>query len=282
MVTMSGTERHERLWLPLLIIGQEPHFIGKTKLQKLAFLIQIDSNLDLYDFKKHYYGPFSRELDNDLVSHNELVDIKVHPSIMSAERVYYEFKVTEEGHKVKERLEKKLDKKRVNEAQKALKRYFDMPMDQLLEKAYECIDSADERLQGLESNFNLFQNNVKHVLDKHHNRQSLFMLVILDYVQQVLAQSKSIDAAQKAVITRLAAELLETCEEAFPDIVPPVDSERLRPIFTNIADLWGSLIEYCERRGIGRNPFKTPLEEVLSEDEATRLQKALESIELKG
>lgn len=40
---------------------------GKTKLQKLTYLLQETQGVDLqYSFRLHHYGPFSDELDNDL------------------------------------------------------------------------------------------------------------------------------------------------------------------------------------------------------------------------
>jgi len=279
---MPAPKRNGRLWLPLLIIGKGPTFVGKTRLQKLAYLIQCDAKLDLYDFRRHYFGPFSRDLDNDIVCHADLVEVNVHPSIMNPDRAYYEYSLTDEGQRIREQMERGLDRKRVDLVKGALDNYFSMSYDQLLEQAYATFASIDERLKNLESDTGALQSNVEHVFNSYCNRQSLFLLTVLNYMQNAIERSKALkDDVQKAVIARLAAELLEACKEAVPEIAPPVDSDRLRPTFMNIADIWGSLIEYCEKRGVVKNPFKVPLEEVLSRDDAVRLRDALQSIELK-
>ncbi len=65
------------------IIGNETQ-LGKTALQKLVFLLQEAYNVPLgYDFKFHYYGPFSSDLlgDLDYVDFLQGVSVEYEPSM---------------------------------------------------------------------------------------------------------------------------------------------------------------------------------------------------------
>lgn len=281
---MALKERSERLGLPLFLIGHgNKGFVGKTRLQKIIYLIQNEAKLDIYDFRKHYYGPFSRELDNDLLSSQDLVEVISHPKILAPHENYFEFKLTPEGMRVMEEMKKSLSEPLRVRIESLINRYSALPLGKLLEEAYATFDAVDDRLRGLERSTDRLRDNVREIFNTHCNRQSLFILTVLDYVKDVLEKAKDVrDEVQKAVILRLAAELVETCEEAFPEIAPPVDSEKLRPVFMNIADVWLALIEYCDKRRIVKNPFEARFDEILSEDEAVRLQTAMQAIELKA
>ena len=53
--------------------------VGKIKLQKLAYFLQESYGIPLgYTFRMHHYGPYSRELDNDLLKLRlmEFVDVR--------------------------------------------------------------------------------------------------------------------------------------------------------------------------------------------------------------
>ncbi|MEN3050184.1 MAG: hypothetical protein ABC585_08015, partial [Candidatus Methanosuratincola petrocarbonis] len=102
---MPGEERLDRIWLPLLLIGKEKKFVGKTRLQKLTYLVQVEVGLPIYDFKKHYYGPFSRELENDILAGQDLINAAVRPKIFEPNEIYYEFKLTEKGRKMADEFE---------------------------------------------------------------------------------------------------------------------------------------------------------------------------------
>ncbi|MEN3026039.1 MAG: hypothetical protein ABC611_08155 [Candidatus Methanosuratincola petrocarbonis] len=275
---MPGEERLDRIWLPLLLIGKEKKFVGKTRLQKLTYLVQVEVGLPIYDFKKHYYGPFSRELENDILAGQDLINAAVRPKIFEPNEIYYEFKLTEKGRKMADEFEKRLDEKLNN----AIAKYSKLPTHELLERAYSTLKNVDERLGEVEREALSMKNSLCEIFEANCNRQALFLMTVTDYALTAIQIAKKADEVQKVVILRLAAELIERCQEAFSEVVPPVDSEKLRPIFMTIADLWGTLIEYCEKINLVRNPFELGLEEVISEDEAKRLQEALRSIEVRA
>jgi len=264
------------------VIGSVREFVGKTRLQKIVFLVQVEAKLDLYDFKKHYYGPFSRDLDIDVVSHPELIEVKTQLSFTHPDRLYYIYKLTDKGRFLREELESQFERRIVYKVRDLVNHLNKLSHEELVNKVYtEYIPISDVKLDDLRSDLGNFMTNVRRVFTEYHNRQSLFMLSVLEYLDLVLDQARDLDDVQRSIITKVSAELLEKCKEAFLDIIPPVDSERLRPSFLDIADVWGFLLEYCDKRKIGKNPFRSPPEELMTEEDVIRLQKALEEIDLK-
>jgi hypothetical protein len=231
--------------------------MGKTKLQKIAFLIQMESKLDFYDFRRQYYGPHSRDLDNDILSHPELIDMRVSPNLAHPERISYMFRVTDKGFRIKKELEKGLDERRAMDAESALRRCSAMPMEQLLDKVYaNYVEFADKRLPRLEEEIELFRDNVQHVFEKHYGWQSFFMSSMLGYVRDSLVHCNKLVGVHKSVIACLAAEFLESCEEEFQNILQPDDSNRIGTALPNVTDVWCILVEYCQMRGMRRNPYE--------------------------
>jgi hypothetical protein len=52
--------------------------VGKTKLQKLLYFLQEAKEVPtFYPFRMHYYGPYSDEIDNDLLRHEAVGAIKI-------------------------------------------------------------------------------------------------------------------------------------------------------------------------------------------------------------
>jgi len=271
-----------RLWLPLAVIGSTKEFVGKTRLQKIIFLIQVEARLDFYDFKRHYYGPFSRDLEIDVISHPELIEVEAQTSLTHPDRLYYVFRLTDKGRSFQKKLESMLERQTVQKVKDMINYLNGLSHEDLVNKVYsEYAPPSEMKLSELQNDLKNFMTNVRRIFMKYHNRQSLFILTILEYLDSVMTNIYSLDDVQRTIIAKVSAELLEKCKEAFHDVIPPVDSEKLRPSFLDIADTWGFLLEYCDKRGIGRNPFKLPPEELMTEEEALRLQKALKEIDLK-
>ena len=54
--------------------------VGKIKLQKLAYFLQESCGIPLgYTFRMHHYGPYSRELDNDLLKLRLMKFVDIQP-----------------------------------------------------------------------------------------------------------------------------------------------------------------------------------------------------------
>src|SRR4030042_4850313 len=56
--------------------------VGKIQLQKLAYFLQESYEIPLgYTFRMHHYGPYSRDLDNDLLKLSLMGFVDVRPDV---------------------------------------------------------------------------------------------------------------------------------------------------------------------------------------------------------
>ncbi len=274
----------ERLWLPLLILETTGDLHSKTKFQKIAFLAQYESKLDEYDFIKHHYGPYSDGLDLDTACYPSLITQTISPSYYASSRHYYSYYITEQGKNILSELKQKIKPDTIQTMVNKIKELNEKPLCELLEEVYEKFalkkdDSKQLELQVKEELMKVIPP-INHIYMKFGNRQTTFVLGILEMIDKILSKSQTEDTVQKGVIFNLSKEIIQRCKDLAKDVIPPTDSDSLRPQFLEIHDLYNYLIQYCENRNIVQDPMSQPLDEILNEDEALRLSKALEAIEL--
>lgn len=90
-----------RYALPLLLLSasKDTTIFCKTKFQKLIFIMQKEKiGNDIYPFVPFFYGPYSRDLSDDLNVLQRLGVIDI--SINVSNKEYYSYKLTEQGKKL--------------------------------------------------------------------------------------------------------------------------------------------------------------------------------------
>lgn len=136
-----------RKMLPLaLLYADEEHQIdGRTRFQKLIFLMQMEGNLndlaptDTYRFEPYDYGPFSSTLYDDLDIHIErgLIDDSKEELDEEDDIVKYKYQLEPEGQKfIQARLSEGALERIVNEAERIVGQYGDMPLPELIDLVY--------------------------------------------------------------------------------------------------------------------------------------------------
>jgi len=136
-----------RKMLPLaLLYADEEHRIdGRTRFQKLIFLMQKEGNLDdldptdTYRFKAYDYGPFSSELYDDLDEHIEqdLIDDSMEHLDQEEDIVKYQYELETDGEQfVDDRLSSSEFARIVGEAERILADYGDLPLPDLIDVVY--------------------------------------------------------------------------------------------------------------------------------------------------
>lgn len=129
---------------PLVLVYTMGEINGKTRLQKLMFLIQNNVSKKVatklnYGFDLHYYGPFSAELSSiidSMVCRNYLhEDLETTPSGY----LRYTYRLTPEGQAlVEEALQKRLiPSGLIKILRKIIAYYGNLPLGLLVRKAYE-------------------------------------------------------------------------------------------------------------------------------------------------
>ncbi|UVE50078.1 DUF4065 domain-containing protein [Haloferax larsenii] len=131
--------------LALLYAGEEHHIDGRTRFQKLIFLMQMEGNLDgltptdTYRFEPYDYGPFSSTLYDDLDDHIEqgLIEDSVEEIDEDEEIVKYEYRLRPEGREFVEKqiADSELESV-VQEAERIVREYGDIRLPELIDIVY--------------------------------------------------------------------------------------------------------------------------------------------------
>ena len=134
----------EKILTPLVLVYTMGEINGKTRFQKLMFLIQINaprkslSKLD-YGFMLHYYGPFSTELSSiiDNMVHRNYLQEDVEAT--SSEYLRYTYRLTSEGRAIVEEVIQKevIPFSLIKIIRKIAANYGNLPLELLVRKAYE-------------------------------------------------------------------------------------------------------------------------------------------------
>ena len=131
--------------LALLYADEEHQIDGRTRFQKLIFLMQMEGNLndlaptDTYRFEPYDYGPFSSTLYDDLDIHIErgLIDDSKEELDEEDDIVKYEYQLEPEGQEfIEEQLSEGDLERIVNEAERIVREYGDMPLPELIDLVY--------------------------------------------------------------------------------------------------------------------------------------------------
>jgi uncharacterized protein YwgA len=116
---MGNIEMFEELLIPLVLSEALGTLKGKTRFQKLVFLIQKEATAknvqaSSFDYTLHYYGPFSSELSAVLENLKDtgLLEEKIEPTPNGYTR--YVYSITDKGRKlVESSKEKKIISKKL-------------------------------------------------------------------------------------------------------------------------------------------------------------------------
>lgn len=124
--------------LPLAVIRADDDAVeGITRLQKLVFRTQNDiMNSDQYEFEPHDYGPFSKELYNDVDNLVEEDYIKCEIKETSNGNRKKVYSITDEGERILERFSGRELERRFDEIRDLKQRDNDKPLLELLSEIY--------------------------------------------------------------------------------------------------------------------------------------------------
>ena len=135
----------KKLPLALLYADDEQQIDGRTRFQKLIFLMQMEGNLndlaptETYRFEPYDYGPFSSTLYDDLDSHIERGLIEDSKETLDEEDdiVQYKYHLKSEGREFIEDNESEAEFERiVEEAKRIVQEYGDVPLPELIDMVY--------------------------------------------------------------------------------------------------------------------------------------------------
>lgn len=281
--TMS-VEIPDRLWIPLLILKTTGPLHSKTKFQNIAFLAQHKCQINEYDFIKHHYGPYSDGLDLDTACYPSLIAQNKSLTLNAPSgHYYYSYHITDQGQELLTFLKSKINPNTITTMKNKIDELNEKPLSELLEEVYDKFiletDSTQLEYQVKTELSNIIPP-ISNSYEKFGNRQTTFVLAILEMIHQILSEAETDDTVQKDVIFNLSKEIIQKCKDLAKEAIPPTDSDLFRPQSLEINDLFSYLVQYCENRNIIQDPMKKPLEDILSENEAQHLSQTLQEFKL--
>lgn len=130
----------EHIPLALLAANNQKSIEGRTRLQKLIFLAQKEveestENKNLYDFVAYDYGPFAKEIYQDIDSLKRRNLIEEKPEVLDDGVVTYHFTLTEKGKEFTSSTDFQNDEL-LAELENKKERYADKNLQNLVEYVY--------------------------------------------------------------------------------------------------------------------------------------------------
>lgn len=133
----------EEILVPLLLCDILGRLRGKTRFQKLVYLIQDEATAkdiqrSSFIYKLSHYGPFSAELSSvlDDLQNRGLLKERVELTLSGYER--YVYSITEKGRRLLERSKRKslLSKRLMEIVNDVADEFGDVPLSELVDEAY--------------------------------------------------------------------------------------------------------------------------------------------------
>lgn len=130
---MKEEEFEQKRSLLLALLKLVPEIRGRTRLQKIVFLGQKELGLPpLFDYSKHYYGPYSKDLIDtidQMIMQGDIVENEEN----LGEYTRYTYKLSDQEKSVQESIpDLSLDL----ESKDALKKLSNVPLKKILEYVY--------------------------------------------------------------------------------------------------------------------------------------------------
>ena len=133
----------EEILIPLLLCDILGRLRGKTRFQKLVYLIQDEATAkdiqgSSFIYKLSHYGPFSAEFSSvlDDLQNRGLLKERVELTLSGYER--YVYSITEKGRRLLERSKRKslLSKRLMEIVNDVADEFGDVPLSELVDEAY--------------------------------------------------------------------------------------------------------------------------------------------------
>ncbi|MCW3996330.1 MAG: hypothetical protein NWE98_09335 [Candidatus Bathyarchaeota archaeon] len=270
----------ERGWIPLYTLYKVGKIPAATKLQKLIFLIQTEGKLDGYRFFKHYYGPYSEELDVDIKSFAQSLDLIDVQVVEGNKYPYYIYSPTQKGIKTIQEIITKIPTMELKRADKIIDKYRNKNYKELMEyvyKKYVIPAQTFEEIYPSISDDLISLNNVWEKWYKDDCPASLLILSIVEYNSKVLEKLKSAkDPVIRGVCTSAISELTAKIVDLTSNCQTSKDCPfSFKALLTEISDHVNFLETYCSKNNILPDILDIDFSDFMNEEELTRLEKTV-------
>jgi len=290
MMTLEAISLPKRTWLPLFVLNSTNRIVTKLKYQKIIFLIQNDAKIwNHYNFKKHYYGPYSKELDVDTktLSNQGLLQIK---KIYGAKYPYWNFEITNKGSDILNSLLNNVSPHIKERVSNALKKYIDMNHNEITELVYSRFQlrNKKELNRGMVESYDTLKSVISYYKGIYIPECPIltYILGFSEYCLEAIKRMESKDDVMKSVIINSSNELAcrfldianycdekSLCIEKADKVICGSSEPDLFEIFTFIED-------YCSTNEVLPKIEDMDFSEFITMEEVKRLEMAFQTVDL--
>ena len=279
---MISRKLPKRGWIPLYALSVLGKIPTATKLQKLIFLIQTEGKIDGYRFFKKHYGPYSDELDMDVRSFSQSLDLMQTQIVEGANYPYFLYQPTLEGLKLtKELAETEIPKEIRKRADEILAKYGGKSYQELQEYIYKKYVIPEQVFEDVYSHLSddlISLDNLWTTLYKDDCPASFLILAVVEYGAKALSKLESVpDPVLRGVcvssISKLIAKLVDLTSHCETTEKCPFS---FKALFSEISDHISFLDNYCGKHGVIENIGEIDFFDFINEEELERLEKVLE------
>lgn len=265
-------------------------WLAKTHLHMLTLLAQRglqESRREgggLYDFGRGLCWPHSDLLDADVSDGRDIVECRTVSPFLATRDYNTICRITDRGRLYLGRLRAGAEQsalgamsRRIGEAGR------DMQVA-MLEEVYRMPHPEGDapRIEGLaRSGLAEALPRISLAFERSGGRHALFVAAMLERIEVAMSKARDLSGVRRRVVLGMSLGVVRGCAGLGSRLSPPVDAGLVDPRLADLDDLMYSLVLYCSKTGIMKDPMDRRIEEVFSKEEARRLCEALQNIPIR-
>lgn len=250
-------------------------------MQKLIFLVQTEGKIDGYGFFKHYYGPYSEELEVDISAFSQSLDLMQTKIVDGADYPYSMYLPTRKGLELIEELVKeKIPARTLKKVDRILAEHGTKNYKELKEYVYKKYVIPEQIFEQVYPHLSDDLISLDSIWKKRYRADcpaSFLILTVVEYGSKALSKLKSVhDPVLRGVcissISELTAKLMNLTSNCETTEKCPFS---FRTIFSEVSDHINFLDHYCGKHGIMQNILDIDFSDFMDGEELKRLEKVL-------
>lgn len=261
----------------LMVLNHLGTIHTKIKLQKLLFLVHKEAQIkNGYNFKKHYFGPYSQDLAAEVEVLDQSGILNVEHTISSNKREYVIYSATEKSRELfSEEFTPSEDPKLIEKVQEITDKYKDCGYYELKEYVYKKYlpDELeyDERLKKISENLHLISYSWENLYREKDENLFIDIMAIVEYVNLVLKSIKEneYDEVIRGVILVISEDLIENTFEIRDYLSASLDYNKSAK---DLESLFDFLSYYANKKGVFPSLENLDFSEILTPVEIEQLQ----------
>ena len=233
----------DRMWMPLFVVNMRVGLQRMQDIQCAVYLAQLDTGIDEYRFDTVGFGPYSSDLEHDIMTNTMLFEC----DMRTGQRIRT-YRLTKDGRDILERT-KHTDHV---EAKICLEEYSKTDRMKLLDQAYSSFHPSCD-IESIQSDLkNISELAEEQTAAGRHHAYGIISMVSR-YAESILYEvDKTSDTGKEITLANISGLIAHTCNNAIRHIGPPVDHFGLDLSLVAVREYGNCLLEVCKEYHVAR------------------------------